>query len=632
MAKELDPKDPTPFFYDAIKKQTENRPVEALQDLQKAIELNDNRAVYRSKLLLDSDVAARSAAQGRIYRDLGFEQLALVEGWKSVNTDPADYSGHRLLADSYSALPRHEIARVSELLQSQLLQPLNLTPVQPSLAESNLLILEGAGPSAAAFNEFNPLFTRNRLAFQESITAGSNETFGDEVVLAGIRDNLSFSLGQFHYDTDGFRPNNNLNQNVYNVFAQAAVTPDLSVQTEYRYRDLNHGDLFFNGDLSAFDQFLKRELTTDTFRFGMRFAPTTNSNLILSFYYLNSLQNIIQSLDSTTRSTTKKNQGGYVGEGQYGFRHEFFDLILGGGIRDVSSDLSERFLDKLNKVTYNIGHSNTYLYSHIRPFQNLTLTLGLSFDSLRDRFFGDYDQVNPKLGLLWELTQDTTVRLAAFRTFTTGIEEEATIEPTQVAGFNQFFDARPATDARRYGVGLDHKLSSNLLIGLEASLRDLIQPIPEEVALDAPIFKSKRDEEFYRAYGYWAINDTFTTNLEYQYDLFSIDNFSIYRNHIIPITISYFHPSMVSASTTMTYVNQEVFEGQQNNDFALVDFLFQYRLPHSFGTASFTIKNILDNNFNFLGHNAFGFRTGRLEETPLYVPERTIFFQLTLSF
>ncbi|MFO7713102.1 FecR domain-containing protein, partial [Desulfosarcina sp.] len=48
IAKELDPNDPTPHFYNAIAKQTTNRPVEALQDMEKAIELNDNRAVYRS--------------------------------------------------------------------------------------------------------------------------------------------------------------------------------------------------------------------------------------------------------------------------------------------------------------------------------------------------------------------------------------------------------------------------------------------------------------------------------------------------------------------------------------------------------------------------------------------------------
>jgi hypothetical protein len=59
-AKVLDPHDPTPWFYEAILKQTTNRPVGALHDLQRAIALNDNRAVYRSSLLLDEDFAARS--------------------------------------------------------------------------------------------------------------------------------------------------------------------------------------------------------------------------------------------------------------------------------------------------------------------------------------------------------------------------------------------------------------------------------------------------------------------------------------------------------------------------------------------------------------------------------------------
>ena len=65
LAKQLDPADPTPWFYDAIRKQTINRPVEALSDLQRSMELNDNRAMYRSSLLLDSDSAARSASLGR---------------------------------------------------------------------------------------------------------------------------------------------------------------------------------------------------------------------------------------------------------------------------------------------------------------------------------------------------------------------------------------------------------------------------------------------------------------------------------------------------------------------------------------------------------------------------------------
>ncbi len=70
-----------------------------------AISSNDNRAVYRSRFLLDQDLAARSASLGRVYRDLGFEQLALVEGWKSLDADPGDYSGHRFLADTLLCAP-----------------------------------------------------------------------------------------------------------------------------------------------------------------------------------------------------------------------------------------------------------------------------------------------------------------------------------------------------------------------------------------------------------------------------------------------------------------------------------------------------------------------------------------------
>ncbi|MGB6972489.1 MAG: tetratricopeptide repeat protein, partial [Desulfobulbales bacterium] len=195
IAKELDPNDPTPWFYDAIRKQTINQPVEALHDLQTAIGLNDNRAVYRSKLMLDSDLAARSASLARIYSDLGFQQRALVEGYNSVNTDPTNFSAHRFLADSYSALPRHEIARVSELLQSQLLQPANMTPIQPQLAESNLFLISAGGAAQASFLEFNPLFNRDQVGVLASGLVGENSSKGGEAVLSGIYKKASYSIG-----------------------------------------------------------------------------------------------------------------------------------------------------------------------------------------------------------------------------------------------------------------------------------------------------------------------------------------------------------------------------------------------------------------------------------------------------
>ncbi|MGH8650849.1 MAG: FecR domain-containing protein, partial [Gammaproteobacteria bacterium] len=285
IAKQLDPKDPTPWFYDAIHKQTTNRPVEALHDLQKAIELNDNRAVYRSRLLLDEDLAARSASLGRIYNELAFEQLGRVQAWNALSTDPSAHSAHRLLSDTYAGLPRHDVARVSELLQSQLLQPINITPVQPQLAESDLFLLGGLGPSALSLNEFNPLFERERLSLLVSGLAASNDTYSDEVVHSGLWNRLSYSIGQFHYETGGFRPNSDLDTNIYSIFGQYALAPRSNVQVELRHQDTESGDLreLFNPEFIFEEQQI--EFERDTARIGFGFELRANTKLLGSLAY-----------------------------------------------------------------------------------------------------------------------------------------------------------------------------------------------------------------------------------------------------------------------------------------------------------------------------------------------------------
>jgi tetratricopeptide (TPR) repeat protein len=250
MAKELDPNDPTPWFYDAIRLQLDNRPVEALRSLERSIELNDNRAVYRSRLLLDEDLAVRQTSLARIYDDLGFEQLGLVEATKSLNLDAANFSAHRFLSDTYARLPRHEVARASELLQAQLLQPININPVQPSLLIADLNTVAAGGPTAVGFNEFNPLFQRNQLQVNAAGLLGTNNTFGEEIVVNGLYNRLSVSAGQFLSRTDGFRKNNDVDNDLYNFFGQFDVTPKVSVQAEYRRRDSKHGDLVLSFDLS----------------------------------------------------------------------------------------------------------------------------------------------------------------------------------------------------------------------------------------------------------------------------------------------------------------------------------------------------------------------------------------------
>jgi hypothetical protein len=88
---------------------------------------------------------------------------------------------------------------------------------------------------------------------QASGVIGSNNTYGDELTQSGISGKFSYSLAQFHYQTDGFRENNGLTQDIYNVFAQGSLSPTFSVQAEYRHRELEHGDLNFNFDLDEFE-------------------------------------------------------------------------------------------------------------------------------------------------------------------------------------------------------------------------------------------------------------------------------------------------------------------------------------------------------------------------------------------
>src|SRR5712691_3758187 len=446
VAKELDPKDPTPWFYDAIAKQTTNRPVEALHDLQQAVELNDNRAVYRSRLLLDADLAARSASLGRIYSDLGFQPLALVEGWESVNTDPTNFSAHRFLADSYSILPRHEIARVSELLQSQLLQPINITPIQPRLAESNLFQISSGGPSGLSFNEFNPLFNRDGVAIQVSGLVGENSTYAGEGVIAGIYKNASFSFGGFHFTTDGFRINDDQRDNIANAFIQLELSPQTSIQAEYRYRNTEKGDLQLRFFPDEFFPGQRNKEERNTYHLGVRHALAPDSIILGSFTYQdahfstrdNQLAPPVTSLD------IQRPEHAVGAEFQHLWRSQYVNLTSGVGFFDitghvdttVSFDIPPPFgpgpVDMLSTTSTDLRHTNVYAYSYIHLLKNVTFTLGLSGD-FTDGASPDVSgihQFNPKFGVTWNPWPDTTLRAAVFRVLKRTLITNQTLEPT----------------------------------------------------------------------------------------------------------------------------------------------------------------------------------------------------------
>ena len=645
-AKELDPKDPTPFFYDALQKQLTNRPVEALKDMEKAMELNENRAIYRSKLTLDSDVAARSSALARTYTNLGFQQLALVEGWSSLNTDPTSFSAHRFLADSYASLPNHEIARVSELLQSQLLQPLNVTPLQPRQGVSNLFLLANQGAGGPSFNEFNTLMVnRDRLTFLGSGFAGEHNTAGGELVAAGIYDKASFSVGYTGFDTDGWRDNAFQRDNIANAFLQVELSPKTSVQAEYRYRKDTRGDTqlrFFQDDIL---RNLHQTETSNVGRLGIHHALAPNSDLLANFMYTYKFREVTDNPNPVLTSTNLQgHDNAFSGELQHLFRSQYINTVVGAGYFNINSadNLDLTFFSTPPPISLvfdnDIQHTNLYAYTYIKPVKELVVTIGGSGEFMKadDPTVKDKDQFNPKFGAIWYPTTTTTIRAAAFRTLKRTLVTDQTLEPTQIAGFNQFYDELNATSAWTYGGAINQKLPAHLYGGIEYSERDMDVPFTDTTGLSPVVTTIDWKEKLSRNYLFWTPHDWVALSAEYRWNRLDRDarftrNAKNVETNSVPLGVSFFHPSGLSAAFRGTWVHQQgtfsrgadvdTYE-YASSDFWTFDAALNYRLPKRYGMISVGATNLFDRNFQMYDQD--------LKNSTMQ-PARMAYFQITLA-
>jgi hypothetical protein len=103
------------------------------------------------------------------------------------------------------------------------------------------------------------------------------------------------------------------------------------------------------------------------------------------------------------------------------------------------------------------------------------LTLGGSFDDFEQLPF-QKSQINPKFGLTWNITDRVRLRAAVLRTLSRIRSLNQTLEPTTVAGFNQFFDDFQGTAAWQYAFGWDVTIFGRLFVGFDYSMRRLEGP------------------------------------------------------------------------------------------------------------------------------------------------------------
>ena len=87
---------------------------------------------------------------------------------------------------------------------------------------------------------------------------GTQGTVTDNVIASGLFNRISFSFGHFGFKSDGIRENNDITENISNVFVQADLNQATSVQLEFRNTRSDQGDrvqlfdpLFFDPNLRS---------------------------------------------------------------------------------------------------------------------------------------------------------------------------------------------------------------------------------------------------------------------------------------------------------------------------------------------------------------------------------------------
>lgn len=188
-AAELDPADPTPWLYRAHILSDLNQAAAAIAAFNQAIARNGNRAVYRSRFLLDKDLAVKNVSLARLYWKLGMGDWGVLKAWKSVKLDYANSAAHDFWAwAQYYLAGGAGITDTSEWLKSFLFKPANANTFN-------------------TFNDYTLFYEQPDVGGTVSLRGGSHELRNGSLNVHGAspRHDVSYQLDLLAYSQDQWR-------------------------------------------------------------------------------------------------------------------------------------------------------------------------------------------------------------------------------------------------------------------------------------------------------------------------------------------------------------------------------------------------------------------------------------------
>jgi Tfp pilus assembly protein PilF len=486
LAKSLDPSDPTAWLYSAVLEEQENRINRSIRELEHSQELNENRRLYRSRLLLDEDRAVRGANLARLYQDANLREVAVREAARAVAADYGNYSAHLFLASSYDALRdptrfnlRQETVWFNELLLANLLAPLGGTTLSQNLSQQ----------------EYSRLFDRDRIGINSDVSYRSDGQYRVLASQYGTVGQLGWALDLDYQHNNGVRPNNELDRLEWYSTFKVQLNPQDSVFLLTKYQQFHSGDNFQYYDPGQASRNFQADETQAPLllaAFHRQWAPGVHT--LFAFARLvndqqvsdKKVNQVLLATNSAGQATNIYNyiidpfgvdQGGL--DLQYHSQFEIYSFewnqifqraqhtdILGA--RYQTGDFTTRnLLDNVTpsnppfttafgdpaakaKITENFDRLSFYGYHTWAPVDMLYLTAGLAYDRMtypenyRDPPISPgtdrREQLSPKAAIVWHPVPALTLRGAYTKSLGgVSFDESFRLEPTQLAGFSQAY-------------------------------------------------------------------------------------------------------------------------------------------------------------------------------------------------
>jgi Flp pilus assembly protein TadD len=511
LARRLDLNDPTPWLYESWLDYQQNQPNAAVEDLETSQALNDNRAVYRSRFLLDQDRAVGSSSLARIYQDAGLTQVSFNEASRAVTYDYADYSAHLFLADSYYALRdpslfnlRYETAWFSELLLANALAPAGTRAISQNISQQ----------------EYTRMFEQDGFRFDNFSQYRSDGQYRQINSQYGTFGRTSYSLDLDYSHNEGYRPNNDLSRIEWFSQIKQQLSPEDTILLLTKYEDLDSGDNRQLYDKSAarpdfrFTEYQAPQLVGIYHR---EWGPGVHTLVLAdrleneqTFSDRNDIFAVLQTNTPKTfnlegyqafdRFSLKSSFEMYGTELNQIFQSEKQILLVGGRFQSGQSDTRDNiqtpladpivaalFTNPPTHLVEDFERYTAYGYYTLKPIPELLLTVGLSYDHLQYpdnlRFppitpgTTTRNLLAPKGAVVWSPGPAVTLRGA----YSEGLEgatvdDSYRLEPTQLGGFNQTFrsvisesevGSLTGTKYQTYGAALEIKLPSRTYFTLQ---------------------------------------------------------------------------------------------------------------------------------------------------------------------